>query len=77
MSERQGWEAGAVAVVVMIRGQEMVVAHAGDSRAVMCRDGEAVELTKDHTARDEEEAQRVEEEGGRVNLGRCEAVETL
>lgn len=39
---------GSTAVVAVVAKAEIVVANCGDSRAVMGRDGEAVELSSDH-----------------------------
>ncbi len=46
-SDRQGMAATVVAAVV--RGQELVIAHAGDSRAYLLRQGRLHRLTTDHT----------------------------
>lgn len=46
-------------------------AHAGDSRAVLCRGGDAVRLTEDHKPELVVEKQRVEANGGRVEMQRC------
>lgn len=70
---RQGGAAGpggATAVVALVHGPVLWVAHVGDSRAVVCDGGAAVPLTRDHRASDPEEARRVEEGGGFVALGR-------
>ena len=52
---------GTTAVCCLVKGQDLVLAHVGDSRAVLCREGKAVRwpsvrappwaklrLTKDH-----------------------------
>eukprot|EP00662_Eupelagonemidae_sp_cell21_P021889 gene21889-37113_t len=44
------------------------VGHVGDSRAVLCEDGRAVGLTRDHRAGDPAENKR--ENGGMIALGR-------
>lgn len=40
---------GTTVTLAMIRGEKAVVAHAGDSRAYLVKDGEAVQVTTDHT----------------------------
>ena len=43
---------------------------AGDCRAVLCRNGTAVVMSRDHTADDPDERQRVQAAGGAVkNVG--------
>lgn len=42
----------------------MHIANVGDSRAVLCRDGQAVRLTPDHSAEDPNEVKRAEDAGG-------------
>jgi len=44
----------------------LVVANIGDSRAVLCRDGIALELTRDHKPNDPIEKTRIEQLGGEV-----------
>ena len=44
----------------------LISANVGDSRAVLCRSGKAIDLTKDHKPNDPEERERVENLGGRV-----------
>lgn len=39
---------GSTAAVVVVGKEEIVVANCGDSRAVLCRDGVAVPLSRDH-----------------------------
>jgi Serine/threonine protein phosphatase len=43
-----------------------ISANVGDSRAVLCRAGRAIELTKDHKPNDPEERRRIEGLGGKV-----------
>jgi protein phosphatase 2C family protein 2/3 len=62
---------GTTAAVVLVDGAEgvLTVAHAGDSRVVLCRDGEAFALTEDHRPDRESEVARVEAAGGVVHGG--------
>lgn len=39
MKEEPGWDSGCTAVVALLRGKELYVANAGDSRCVVCRNG--------------------------------------
>ena len=57
-------QAGCTAVACLIRANELVVANAGDSRAVLCRAGEAVPLSYDHKPSQERERSRVHKAGG-------------
>ena len=43
-----GPQAGSTCVVAVIRDNTLTVANAGDSRAVLCRRGEAIPLSRDH-----------------------------
>lgn len=49
-----------------MKGHELYVANAGDSRCVLCRDGQAVELSLDHKPEDEPEMERIVKAGGKV-----------
>ncbi|XP_004298898.1 PREDICTED: probable protein phosphatase 2C 8 [Fragaria vesca subsp. vesca] len=66
--EIEGWvnTVGSSAVVAVVGKEEIVVANSGDSRAVLCRDGVAVPLSRDHKPDRPDEKQRVEAAGGRV-----------
>jgi serine/threonine protein phosphatase PrpC len=41
---------GATAVVVLILGNKLVCANVGDARALLCRNGKAIDLSIDHKA---------------------------
>ena len=67
---------GSTAVVALIRGNQIYVSNAGDSRAVLCRRGTAVELTRDHKPESPRERSRIENAGGRVSIvGPCHRVD--
>jgi hypothetical protein len=59
--------AGATAIVAVIVGKTLTVANAGDSRAVLCRDGDAFPLSFDHKPQSEIERGRIQKAGGFVN----------
>mmetsp|Transcript_77794 Transcript_77794/g.155798 ORF Transcript_77794/g.155798 Transcript_77794/m.155798 type:complete len:427 (+) Transcript_77794:36-1316(+) len=60
--------AGCTSVVALLIGaKQLVVANAGDSRAVLCRSGEAVALSEDHKPSQKRELDRIERVGGFVN----------
>lgn len=63
-------QAGCTAVSALIRGNEIYVANAGDSRCVMSRGGVAVELSMDHKPDLPEELDRIRRAGGTVDDGR-------
>jgi len=57
---------GSTAVVALLAGSQLAVAHVGDSKAgVSTREG-ALELTRDHKPNRSDERQRIEALGGRV-----------
>ncbi|KAL1316786.1 hypothetical protein HN51_068936 [Arachis hypogaea] len=57
---------GSTATVVVVGKEEIVVGNCGDSRAVLCRGGEALPLSRDHKPDREDEKERIEAAGGRV-----------
>jgi hypothetical protein len=59
--------AGATAVVTVILGNQLTVANAGDSRAILCRSGAACALTSDHKPLQDREMTRIRNAGGFVN----------
>lgn len=61
---------GCAAVVACIVGGWVWCANTGDSRAVLCRDGRAVQLSLDHKPDREDEVKRIESAGGFVSFRR-------
>lgn len=74
VSERKKIESqGSTALVALLHGNpklgtalRLVLAHVGDSRAVLCRAGQAVALSEDHSPDRLDERKRVERAGGLV-----------
>ena len=65
-AKAQGECSGSVGVCTIIRGRELYLCNLGDCRAVLCRGGTAVSLTKDHKPTVFEEKLRVERDGGKI-----------
>lgn len=57
---------GTTALVSVQVGPKLYTANAGDCRAVLCRDGRALRLSRDHKPELPDERQRIEAAGGRV-----------
>jgi len=57
---------GCTAVVCAVTGDTIVVANAGDSRAVLCRGGQAIEMSMDHKPNLPGETRRIQKAGGVV-----------
>jgi protein phosphatase 1L len=57
---------GCTGTAAVIVGRRLVVAHVGDSRAVLGHNGEAIALTDDHKPNRPDERQRIEDVGGTV-----------
>lgn len=62
-----GSDSGCTAVVALLKGNELFVANAGDSRCIVCRDGTAIEMSFDHKPEDELERERIKKAGGCVS----------
>jgi len=58
---------GCTAVACLVRPDSIIVANAGDSRAVLSRSGRAVELSYDHKPSLESETVRIKKAGGFVS----------
>lgn len=74
---QQIYQSGATSVTLVIdrKNKHFTVANAGDTRAVLCRKGKAIRLTKDHKADDPEEAAMIRKRGG--TIGRLKRVNGL
>lgn len=60
---------GTTALTALILGRHLLVANAGDCRAVLCRKGVAVEMSQDHKPTYLPEQRRIEELGGDIDDG--------
>ncbi|KAM4593165.1 protein phosphatase 1G [Odontesthes bonariensis] len=66
--EEPGSDSGTTAVVGLIRGKQLIVANAGDSRCVVSERGKAVDMSYDHKPEDELELARIKNAGGKVTM---------
>ncbi|KAG2691570.1 hypothetical protein I3843_08G015100 [Carya illinoinensis] len=60
---------GTTALTALVVGRLLVVANAGDCRAVLCRRGKAIEMSRDHKPICIKERKRIEASGGYVYDG--------
>ncbi|KAI8522527.1 hypothetical protein RHMOL_Rhmol13G0003700 [Rhododendron molle] len=60
---------GTTALTALILGRLLMVANAGDCRAVLCRKGKAIDMSQDHRPNYASERRRVEELGGYIDDG--------
>ncbi|XP_046964798.1 probable protein phosphatase 2C 11 isoform X2 [Vanessa cardui] len=67
MAEEPGNDSGCTAVVALLRGNELYVANAGDSRCIICREGKAIDMSIDHKPEDTPELDRITKAGGKVS----------
>ncbi len=65
---------GTTACVALVAGTDILVANTGDSRCVLCKSGQTVDMSTDHKPRAEKERRRVAKAGGRVVEGRINNV---
>ncbi|CAJ1351500.1 unnamed protein product [Effrenium voratum] len=71
---------GSTAIVALVDNagpqRSVTVANCGDSRAVLCRDGKAIELSEDHKPELASEEQRIRQAGGSVKMiGPCHRID--
>lgn len=59
---------GTTAITAYLQADLLIVANIGDSRAVVCRSGRAVDASIDHKPGRKEERARIESLGGRVGI---------
>lgn len=57
-------------VALIVQGNQIYVANAGDSRCILSRSGKAIELSFDHKPDNEKEKERVRKAGGFISEGR-------
>lgn len=62
--------AGSTATCALLLGSRLYCANTGDSRTVLCRGGQAVDLSSDHKPKRADERARIEAAGGLVKGGR-------
>ncbi|RWW90212.1 hypothetical protein BHE74_00000640 [Ensete ventricosum] len=60
---------GTTALAALVIGRSLVVANAGDCRAVLCRRGKAIDMSQDHKPACSKERKRIEALGGHVYDG--------
>ncbi|KAJ9183978.1 hypothetical protein P3X46_007770 [Hevea brasiliensis] len=60
---------GTTALAALVIGRLLVVANVGDCRAVLCRLGKAIEMSRDHKPICSKERKRIEASGGHVYDG--------
>ncbi|XP_042562411.1 protein phosphatase 1G [Clupea harengus] len=66
--EEPGSDSGTTSVVALIRGKQLIVANAGDSRCVVSEKGKAIDMSYDHKPEDEVELARIKNAGGKVTM---------
>ncbi|XP_057466849.1 probable protein phosphatase 2C 59 isoform X1 [Actinidia eriantha] len=62
----QNTDAGSTASTAILVGDRLLVANVGDSRAVICKGGKAIAVSRDHKPDQTDERQRIEDAGGFV-----------
>ena len=60
------WDDGSTAITCLIVNKTLYVANCGDSRAVLCSNGKAIEMSVDHKPNRADEKERIEKLGGRI-----------
>ncbi|KAE8735908.1 putative protein phosphatase 2C 21 [Hibiscus syriacus] len=69
-SDFSGPTSGSTACVAVLRNNQLLVANAGDSRCVICRKGQAYNLSRDHKPDIGAEKERILKAGGFIHAGR-------
>ena len=68
---------GCTACVALITKMEIYVANAGDSRAVLCKRGKAIDMSEDHKPELERELKRIKNANGFIDDDRVNGVLSL
>jgi len=66
LATTNSYDDGTTAIVALILASTLYVCNVGDSRAVLCSNRKAVEMSSDHKPAREEEKKRIEALGGRI-----------
>ena len=66
LAEQESMSSGTTAVMALLVGSELFVANVGDSRAVLCRNRQALELSSIHSPSQDSEKARISNAGGCV-----------
>ncbi|CAH0475246.1 unnamed protein product [Peronospora belbahrii] len=66
-AEEESLDDGTTAAVVLIRGNRLITANIGDSRAVVSIGGQALDIIEEQTPGRADERKRIENQGGWVN----------
>ncbi len=61
---------GSTAIVCLIIGMDLICINLGDARAVLCREGRAIDLSVDYKASRKDEQERIKSQGGYIVFGR-------
>lgn len=69
----QSLNVGSASISCIIMGDRIITINLGDSRAVLCRNGRAIDLSHDHKPDNPEELERIKKFGGKVTLGRLQS----
>lgn len=65
---------GSTAATILFVGNKLIIASVGDTRAVLARQGTAVDLTEDHIPTLQSETERIHRAGGAIVRGRVQGV---
>lgn len=63
---QKDWHPGCTAITALLVKDKIYIANAGDCRAILCRNGHAIALSRDHVASCPEERDRVIKAGGQA-----------
>lgn len=72
--EEIAYNEGCTACMALITKTEIYIANSGDSRCVMCKNGNSIALSTDHKPELEEEKKRIEKAGGNIEDGRVKGI---